>query len=108
MRKSLINIIFGIFCLATISYWIYNGLKSNSNEVITIHNTVNNSDLIFHLLKKETSLVYDSIKSIDFISYLIVLLINILMNQSTHKITIDEILPFSLLKFYLYHTIRVH
>ena len=100
MSKTLKNITIGIVCLLGIFYWIYNGLQNNNDEVITNSETNDNSDLIFLLLQKEPSLEYDSIISSDYISYSDTTnFTNILKNQTTHPITIDEILPYHTSEF---------
>ena len=95
MSKTLKNIIFGIICLL-ISYWIYNGLQNNNNEVINISERNDNSDLIFQLLKKEVSLVYDSINL--SIIFLIPILLTLSIFLKTKKLT-----KLLLMKFYLFY-----
>lgn len=95
MSKTLKNSILAIVCIFVISYWIYSGLQNNNNEVINSSKTNDNSDIIFQLIQKEASLIYDSIVSVDYISYSDSSnFTNILKNQNTHPITIDEILPY--------------
>ena len=52
MRKTLKNSTIAIVSLIAISYWIYNGLQNNNNEVINISEKNDNSDIIFQLLQK--------------------------------------------------------
>tara|TARA_B100000683_G_scaffold157886_1_gene152375 strand:+ start:6086 stop:7324 length:1239 start_codon:yes stop_codon:yes gene_type:complete len=95
MNKTLKNSTIAIISLIAITYWIYIGLQNNNNEIINLSEENDNSDIIFQLLQKEASLVYDSIVSVDYISYSDTTnFTNILKNQNTHPITIDEILPY--------------
>ena len=95
MGKTLKKITLAIVCIFVISYWIYSGFQNNNNEVINSSEINDNSDIIFQLIQKEPSLIYDSIVSVNYISYSdSTNFTNILKNQNTHPITIDEILPF--------------
>ncbi len=95
MSKLIQNIAFVILCLLTIGYWVYNGFQNNNDDILKSSVKDDNSDLIFQLLQNDTSLIYDSILSSDYISYSDTTnFTNILKNQSTHPITIDEILPY--------------
>ena len=85
MNKTLKNSTIALVSLIVIIYWIYIGLQNNNNEINNLSEENDNSDIIFQLLQKEESLVYDSIVSVDYISYSDTTnFVNILKNQNTH------------------------
>jgi len=102
MNQKLKKIVIGSACVLAISFWIYYGLQENTNNNIKNHLKGNNeSDLILKLLNKNNSINYDSIKSNNFISYLdSTNFTNIIRNQKTHQIKIDEILYGNIYEFF--------
>ena len=85
-------------------------LQDGSNNNIKNHLKENDdSDLILKLLNKNTSINYDSLKSNNFISYYdSTNFTNIIRNQKTHQIKIDEILSGNISRFLVCHTIKIH
>lgn len=102
MNQKLKKIVIGSVCVFSICIWIYYGLQDSSNNNIKNHLKENDdSDLILKLLNKNTSINYDSLKSNNFISYYdSTNFTNILRNQKTHQIKIDEILSGNITEFF--------
>lgn len=96
MNKVLKNSFIGILCVSAICYWIYSGLQSETEETASEVETEDNSDLILKFINKDTSLVFDSLIQNSYISYSDTTNItNILKNQVTHQISIDEIIDYN-------------
>lgn len=102
MNQKLKKIVIGSVCIFSIGIWIYYGLQDSSNNNIKNHLKENDdSDLILKLLNKNTSINYDSLKSNNFISYYdSTNFTNIIRNQKTHQIKIDEILSGNISEFF--------
>ena len=102
MNQKLKKIVIGSVCILSIGIWIYYGLQDSSNNNIKNHlKESDDSDLILKLLNKNTSINYDSLKSNNFISYYdSTNFTNIIRNQKTHQIKIDEILSGNISEFF--------
>ena len=102
MNQKLKKIVIGITCILSIGIWIYYGLQDDSNNSIKNHlKESDESDLILKLLNKNSSINYDSLKSNNFISYYdSTNFTNIIRNQKTHQIKIDEILSGDISEFF--------
>ena len=103
MNQILKKIIIGSTCVIAISIWIYYGLQDDLyNNTIKNHSKENDeSSLILKLVNKNPSINYDSLKSNNFISFLDTTnFTNILRNQKTHQIKIDEILSGNISEFF--------
>ena len=90
MNKTIRNIIIIIISLGSISYWVFTGVNKKDNETPKIEKE-ENSDLIIRLINKDSSLIYDSIKGVETISFSdSTTFTNILKNQETEEINIGE------------------
>ena len=96
MNKVLKNSFIGILCVSSICYWIYSGLQPEKEGTALIVETEDNSDLILKFINKDTSLLFDSLIQNSYIPYSDTKNItNIIKNQATHKISIDEIIDYN-------------
>ncbi len=96
MNKVLKNSFIGILCIFAIFYWIYSGLKSETEKNNNYVETEDNSDLILKFINKDTCILFDSLIQNSYISYSDTTNItNILKNQATHPISIDEIIDYN-------------
>lgn len=96
MNKVLKNSFIGILCVSAICYWIYSGVQSETENNNDYVETEDNSDLILKFINKDTCLLFDSLIQNSYISYSDTTNItNILKNQATHQISIDEIIDYN-------------
>ena len=94
MNKVLKNSFIGILCVSSSCSWIYSGLQPEKEGTASVVETEDNSDLILKFIIKDTSLLFDSLIQNSYISYSDTTNItNILKNQATHQISIDETSP---------------
>ena len=99
MNKTIRNIIIIIISLGTISYWIYTSLNNTTMEVPKVEKE-ENANLIIRLINKDSTLIYDSIKGVETISFSdSTNFTNILKNQETVEINIGEIIPHTTSEF---------
>jgi len=66
MTKNLRNSILLIISLSAIGYWLFTGLNNKIEPIDNQIEKTNNSDLIFKLLQKDSTLKYDSLIGVDF------------------------------------------
>ena len=99
MNKTIRNIIIIIISLGSISYWVFTGVDKKDNETPKIEKE-ENSDLIIRLIDKDSTLIYDSIKGVETISFSDSKnFTNILKNQETEEINIGKIIPYNTREF---------
>jgi hypothetical protein len=100
MTKNLRNSILLIISLSAIGYWLFTGLNKKIEPIDNQIEKTNNSDLIFKLLQKDSTLKYDSLIGVESIAFSDSSnFINILKKQQTQSITIGEIAPYSTIEF---------
>ena len=100
MTKNLRNSILLIISLSAIGYWLFTGLNNKIEPIDNQIEKTNNSDLIFKLLQKDSTLKYDSLIGVESIPFSDSSnFINILKKQQTQSITIGEIAPYSTIEF---------
>ena len=99
MNKTIRNIIIIIISLGAISYWIYTSVNNTTKKVPKVEKE-ENSDLIIRLINKDSTLIYDSIKGVETISFSdSTNFTNILKNQETEEINIGKIIPHTTSEF---------
>ena len=91
MTKNLRNSILLIISLSVIGYWLFTGLNNKIEPIDNQIEKTNNSDLIFRLLQKDSTLKYDSLIGVENIAFSDTSnFINILKKQQTNPLQLEK------------------